>query len=121
MLHSQVQRFARWSYASCLMYAPGQYLASVHVVWAWSRNLITTPRLPLSSKVGLHRQRRHEPVVVALANVFVEPPCLGKLLGVLKHLQRIRLEDQLLAPAEGAIIVVAFERGRDVALPKVQI
>jgi len=49
-----------------------------------------------SFETGLDRQRSHEPIVVAFANVLVEFPCLGKLHGALEHLQRVRLEDQLM-------------------------
>src|SRR5215212_9249572 len=72
-------------------------------------------------RAQLDGQRDYEPVVAALENVLVESPRLGELHGVLEHLRRVRLEDQLLAPAEGSVVIVAFEGGRNVALPKVQI
>src|SRR5829696_7271959 len=70
---------------------------------------------------GLDRLRGYKSFVVAFANVLVESPRLGELHGVLEHLKRVNLEDQLLAPAEGGVVIVAFEGGRNVALPKVQI
>ena len=84
----------------------------------WGR---TSPPLKIACTVGLYRQGSHESVVVAFANVLVESPRLGELHGVLEHLKRVRLEDQLLAPAEGGVVIVTFEGGRNVALPKVQI
>src|ERR687897_160533 len=80
-----------------------------------------TPRPQIACIVGLCRQGSHESVVVTFANVLVEAPCSGKLHGILEHLQRVRLEDQLLAPAQGGVIVVAFEGRRNVTLPKMQI
>src|SRR5829696_5627819 len=82
-------------------------------------------RLPTSARIactaGLDRQRGYKSFVVAFANVLVESPRLGELHGVLEHLRRVRLEDQLRAPAEGSVVIVAFEGGRNVALPKMQI
>src|SRR5215208_4232247 len=80
-----------------------------------------TPRPQIACIVGLYRQGSHESVVVTFANVLVEAPCSGKLHGILEHLQRVRLEDQLLASAEGGVIVVTFEGRRNVTLPKMQI
>src|SRR5215207_5437534 len=82
--------------------------------------------LPASARIactaGLDRQRGYKSFVVAFANGLVGSPRLGELYGVLEHLKRVRLEDQLLAPAEGGAVIVAFGRGgRNVALPKVQI
>src|SRR5215212_4347712 len=81
--------------------------------------------LPASARIactaGLDRQRGYKSFVVAFANVLVESPRLGELHGVLEHLERVRLEDQLLAPTEGGVIIIAFEGGRNVALPKMQI
>src|SRR5215217_5888952 len=72
-------------------------------------------------RAQLDGQRDYEPVVAALEDVLVEPPRLGELHGVLEHLRRVRLEDQLLAPAEGGIIEVALERRWDVSFPQAQI
>src|SRR5215213_4244477 len=72
-------------------------------------------------RAQLDGQRDYEPVVAALENVLVESPRLGELHGVLEHLRRVRLEDQLLAPAEGGIIEVALERRWDVSFPQAHI
>src|SRR5215203_3220784 len=80
-----------------------------------------TPRPQFACIVGLCRKGSHESSVVTFANMLVEAPCSGKLHGILKHLQRVRLEDQLLASAEGGVIVVAFEDRWNITLPKMQI
>src|SRR5918997_2100268 len=75
----------------------------------------------IACTAGLDRQRGYKSFVVAFANVLVESPRLDELHGFLDNLKRVRLEDQLLAPAEGGVVIVAFGGGRNVTLPQVQI